>query len=117
MNKVFNVLTVVFLIGLFSYAIIGTSGNVEEIKKLAPLKMKERNWEIVRYEGWQYGSFMNHGGKVWYHVKNMDNNDIQYRVFITLWADELHYTYGSPEVVSVVNTDDFKIKTIKQTGE
>jgi len=109
MVKVFAGLVIVFLLGLFSYAVIGTSGNVEKIKELAPLKMEERNWEIIRYEGWQHGSFSNHGGKVWYHVKNIDNNDIQYRVFITLWGGELHYMYGSPEKISIVNTADLNL--------
>jgi hypothetical protein len=91
------------LITLLFYSLIGTHENVEEIKQLAPTEMTERNWEIIRYEGWEYGSWNHHGGKVWYHVRNIDNHDIQYRVHVTLWGGELHWTYGAPEKLERVN--------------
>jgi hypothetical protein len=94
-----NTLILIFvsLITLFMYTVIGTSGDVEKIKQMAPSVIEERNWDIMRYEGWQKGSFANHGGKVWYHVRNSDDHNIQYRVYITYWGGELHFTYGSPE--------------------
>ena len=87
------------------YAMIGTSERVDEIKAKAPGDIATRNWEIMRYEGWEYGSFANHGGKVWYHVRNKDNHNIQYRVFITLWGGELHYRYGAPEKLDRFNVN------------
>jgi hypothetical protein len=83
----------------FLYMVIGTGERIDEIKTRAPQEIKERNWEILRYEGWQYGSFFNHGGKVWYHVRNTDDHDIQYRVYVTLWGGELHYYYKQPEIL------------------
>lgn len=100
---------IMMFIAFFLYSAVGTSGSVEEIKRIAPAAMKSRNWEIIRYEGWQYGSFDSHGGKVWYHVRNIDNHSIQYRVYITLWAGELHYMYGKPEPLSRVNIDGLNI--------
>lgn len=98
-------IAVVFVI--LSYTIVGVPTRVDEIKKIAPTEMESRNWEIVRYEGFQYGSWNNHGGRVWYHVKNIDNPNIQYRVYITLWNGELQWNYGAPEIL---NRLDINIK-------
>lgn len=97
--KALYILVIAFVI----YVCVGTYERVDEIKALAPASIKERGWEILRYEGWQFGSLQNHGGKVWYHVRNIDDHDIQYRVFVTLWGGELHYTYGQPETLDRIN--------------
>lgn len=89
------VITVVII--LIGYSIIGTDSKVDTIKERVPLEVEERNWTIIRYEGFQYGSWGNHGGKVWYHVANIDNPNIQYRVFVTMWNEELQWYYGQPE--------------------
>jgi len=91
--------TLVVIICLFFYGIIGVGTRVDIIKKMAPEEISNRNWEIMRYEGYQLGSFKNHGGKVWYHVCNIDDRNIQYRVFATLWGGEIHFTYGAPETL------------------
>jgi hypothetical protein len=80
------------------YCAVGTNGNIEEITARAPTEIPERGWEIMRYEGYQYGSFGKHGGRAWYH-------SIQYRVQVSLWDGELEYWYGSPEKVSRVNVE------------
>lgn len=85
------------------YTIFGTQGDIEYIKAEAPKQMQERGWEIVRYEGWQRGSWAKHGGKVWYHVKNVNNDNIQYRVHVAEWGGELHYYYNKPEVLSRID--------------
>jgi hypothetical protein len=90
-------------IGLHYYTKIGTSTRVVEIKERIPEAMTQRGWKILRYEGYQLGSWGHHGGKVWYHVQNIDNENIQYRVFVTLWGDELHFTYGEPEKLNRVD--------------
>lgn len=91
------------LVAAFIYTVVGTRGNVDEIKMLAPAEIASKNWEILRYEGFQYGSFMKHGGKVWYHVANKDNKNIQYRVHITMWDGELQYYYSEPEKLNRVS--------------
>ena len=87
---------------LISYSLVGTKYKVDEIKSMAPASIQERGWKILRYEGWQYGSWYNNGGKVWYHVADTAHPTIQYRIYITLWDDELHYCYGNPETLNRV---------------
>lgn len=99
MNKLTTIISILIISLLLSYTLIGTSYNVDKIKSLAPLEMFKRNWKILRYEGFQYGSWDENGGKVWYHVCNIDNPNIQYRVKITLWNNELQYYYGQPEIL------------------
>jgi len=91
---VVSILAVCLFIG---YSCVGTEGKVGMIKESAPHEIKLRGWDIMRYEGYQRGSWGNHGGKVWYHVKDINNENIQYRVYVTEWNGELHYHYGEPE--------------------
>jgi len=100
-----GIIITLLVISLIEYTIIGTSGNVDEIKRRAPLECPYRGWKILRYEGYQYDSWGRHGGVVWYHVANIDNPNIQYRVAIALWNDELQYYYGKPEQLSRVEID------------
>ena len=93
------------LIILVSYSLIGTSGRVDEIKKKAPSEIAKRNWKILRYEGFEFGSWGNPRGKVWYHVANIDNPQIQYRVYITIWDNELQYHYGNPETLQRIEVN------------
>lgn len=98
-------ISTIALIILVSYSLIGTSGRVDEIKKKAPSEIAKRNWKILRYEGFEFGSWGNHGGKVWYHVANIDNPQIQYRVYITIWDNELQYHYGNPETLQRIEVN------------
>ena len=98
----------VLIVGLIGYTIVGTSTNVEAIKKLAPSEMTKRNWTIIGYEGFQYGSWWHNGGKVWYHVCNTDNPSIQYRVNVSMWNGELQYYYGQPEILQRFNLGNTK---------
>lgn len=102
MKSLFGFVISIFIAACL-YGSIGTSTRVDEIKNRAPAAMVERGWDILRYEGYQLGSFSRHGGRVWYHVRNHDNHDIQYRVYITLWGGELHFVYGAPEELSRVD--------------
>lgn len=103
MRDIILIIFLAIVVSLLGYSIIGTDTRVDKIKKEAPLKMNERNWRILRYEGYTYGSWGNHGGKVWYHVQDLDNPNIQYRIFVTMWNDELHWTYGEPEKLQRLN--------------
>lgn len=99
-----KILSALFFL-LIGYSFIGTSEDVQHIKSKAPSEINSRNWEVVRYEGYQYGSWGNHGGKVWYHVKDSGHKNTYYRVMITSWNGELHFTYGEPEKLSRINLD------------
>ena len=105
MENLVKGLLMTVVIVLIGYSIIGTDGNVNDIREKAPTEMSERNWEIIRYEGFKYGSWGNHGGKVWYHVKNIDNENIQYRVFVTIWNNELQWHYNEPEKLQRLEVD------------
>lgn len=93
---------VIVILAFLGYSIFGTEGNVEEIKRQAPLRIEDHKWDVLGYEGYERGSWMHHGGKVWYHVAEKDNPNVRYRVYFTLWNGELHAYYGPPEVVSNV---------------
>lgn len=100
--RALGIITIVLFIG---YSIVGTSYKVNDIRKKVPEAMEARNWTILRYEGYQFGSWCNDGGKVWYHVADVDNPNIQYRVYVTMWKGELQYNYGDPIPLSRVNVN------------
>ena len=101
--KGFVIFITFVLLAIFVYGAVGTEGRVDKIKKLAITDISSRGWDILRYEGYQRGSFGEHGGRVWYHVANKDDKSIQYRIYITLWGGELHYSYGAPEKLNRIN--------------
>lgn len=107
-------LLIAFLVGLLAYTIVGTSGNVQEIKQRVPQEISSRGWEIMRYEGYQFGSWAQHGGVCWYHVRNVDNHNIQYRVQVALWGGELQYYYGKPEELSRVDVENVQLPLLPQ---
>lgn len=85
------------------YGAIGTAEHVDDIERLAPIEIKARGWEIMRHEGFEYGSFNKHGGYVWYHIKDLNVPNTYYRVHVTMWRGELQFYYGSPEKLSRVD--------------
>ncbi|MEE8299459.1 MAG: hypothetical protein V3R67_08795 [Thermodesulfobacteriota bacterium] len=99
MNLIGKVIAIA-ITGLIVYSVVGTSGNVDEIKERAPAEIEDRGWEVLRYEGFQYGAFSKHGGYAWYHVKDMGQKNIYYRVRVAMWGGELQYYYGEPERLS-----------------
>ena len=105
METIVKFLITISIIALIGYSVIGTDWKVDAIKSKAPSEIKKRGWKILRYEGFQYGSWGEHGGKVWYHVADTLNPSIQYRVFITMWNNELQYHYGAPEVLQRIEVD------------
>lgn len=103
LERIMTVITIICIFGLITYSLVGTSGNIELIKSKAPEDMEKRNWRILRYEGYSFDSWGDHGGGVWYHVANVDNPDVQYRVYVTMWNDELQYHYGGPEKYQIIH--------------
>lgn len=95
---------------LLIYSLVGVSTRVDDIKSLAPSAIESRGWKILRYEGYEYGSWGRHGGKVWYHVQDVNQDNIYYRVFITKWGNELHFYYGAPEKLQRLNIDGSEIR-------
>jgi hypothetical protein len=101
MKNVIKIFSIAGVCVLLAYSIVGWPFNkVEEIKREAPVDMSERGWKILRYEGFQWGAFSTHNGKVWYHVAATNNPNVQYRVVVTKWGNELQYYYGAPETLT-----------------
>lgn len=102
LGKLFVLSVIAFVLGLAGYTIVGTEGRVQAIKAQAPAAIANHNWNVIGYEGYQRGSWSNHGGKVWYHVEDNKNPNIRYRVYLTQWNNEIHFYYNDAEVVSNV---------------
>ena len=103
--KILAILTVVTIL---IYSIVGVSTRVDEIKARAPTALEEKGLNVIRYEGYQFGSWSRHGGKVWYLVKDATREGVYYRVNISLWDDELQYYYSAPEKLIQINHADMK---------
>lgn len=108
MRTILMTVVILFFVGLIGYTVVGTKGDIPELKRRVPLEIGQRNWKILRYEGFEYGSWNRHGGKVWYHVCNIDNPNIQYRVNISVWNGELQYYYGQPEILNRIELNSLK---------
>lgn len=62
--------------------------DVGFLKEKAPEFLKQNgNFEIVTYEGYQYGTICR--GIVWYNVKRPNSNTI-YNLALCKWGDEIH---------------------------
>ena len=66
--------------------------NVEWVKAHAPAAANQLGFEIVGYEGYQYGMIF--GGGVWYTMRRKGNgikgNGITYQAMFARWGDEVH---------------------------
>ena len=72
-------------------ALLGCSNKyVPEIKVHADETWKQAGFEIIGYEGYQYGFFGTWGGQVWYTVKRNPDNGIIYDGFVSKWGNEYH---------------------------
>ncbi len=91
------ILGVVLGVTLLGYSLIGTAHHVDNIVAVAPVTLEQRGFSIIRYDGFQYGSWSRHGGKVWYYVKDKTNPSIRYKVSISSWNGELQFYYDEPE--------------------
>lgn len=105
---------VLSIVLLLAYTIFGTEGRVADIKRGAEQRIQAAGFNVLRYEGYQRGSWCNHGGKAWYQVQESTNPNIRYRVYVTLWNGELMLTYGPAENVSnlQVKVDDIKANSV-----
>lgn len=62
--------------------------NVEETKEAAPKVWADSGYEIIGYEGYQWGPIR--GGNVWYIVRRKGNDSVTYHGYITPWFGEYH---------------------------
>jgi hypothetical protein len=67
-----------------------SANNVTDIKAHAEETFRQAGYEVVGYEGYQYGSFGTWGGCVWYTIKKLPDNGVNYHACISKWGDEYH---------------------------
>ena len=88
MKKLFLLVTIVFLIeGCMSYS------NLDYVKDNAEQRWKEMGFEIVGYDGFQWGftPWPAYGGaKVWHVLKRIPDNGITYGGYLQRWGNEIH---------------------------
>jgi len=69
-------------------------GNLDYVKEHATEKWKKQGFEVVDYEGYQWGNvipFTTYGGaNVWYRLKKTPNNGVTYSGCLQRWGDEIH---------------------------
>lgn len=82
----------------------GCSSNVDYIKEHAPAKWKSQGFEVVDYEGFQWGFGIvgtSYGGAaVWHRLKKIPDNDITYSGYLKRWGNEIH-VYGPTAVDAI----------------
>lgn len=62
--------------------------NVETIKLASTNVWNNAGYKVVGYEGYQWDIFL--GGKVWYLLRKVDDNNITYNGFLSKWGKEYH---------------------------
>ena len=70
-----------------------SSGNLDYVKEHAPETWATVEYEIVGYEGFQWGfwGFNSYGGAhVWYRLEQIPDNGITYMGCLQRWGDEIH---------------------------
>ena len=87
MKKTFLLILLVLLFGGCSYQ------NLDYIKEHADQRWEDLGFEVVGYEGYQWGMTVwpGYGGaKVWYVLNRIPNNGIIYGGYLQMWGDEIH---------------------------
>jgi hypothetical protein len=79
---------------------------VPDIKDHAALTWKQAGFEIIGYEGYNYGGPSTWGGEVWYTLRRIPDNGIIYDGCISKWDDEYH-------IYSITAIDAIKPRQVK----
>lgn len=90
-KKWWAVITLIFSVLLV--LAVGSPGNLEYVKEQAPEVLGELNYEIIGYEGYQWGfwGYNSYGGaNVWYLLRSKSDNGIIYQGCLKRWGDEVH---------------------------
>jgi len=69
-------------------------GNIDYVKKNAAETLKQNNFEILGYQGYEVGSgipFTTYGGAmVWYTIKSTNDDKIILQCGLKRWGKEIH---------------------------
>ena len=88
--KIFTVLAVSILLASCS------SMKLEDVKSHAPKVWQSNGWDVIGYEGYQWGKlgpFGYGGANVWHRLRRIPNDGFTYSGYIQKWGDEYHI-YG-----------------------
>ena len=87
----------ILAVGVILICGVGSSGNLSYVKERAEEKWKKQGFEIVDYEGYNFGSGgfgTSYGGaKVWHRLRKIPDNGVTYSGYLQRWGDEIH-VYG-----------------------
>lgn len=105
---ILSIVAIVFFAWCFLWACIGSSANLNYVKDRAEGVWTEQGFDVVAYEGYQWGSGgwgTRYGGaRVWYRLRKPGNN-ITYSGFLRRWGDEIH-VYGPTAVDAIAPNQD-----------
>lgn len=88
--------TAVILAIIALFFVSCSAKNKQYVQERADQRWGEVGFEVVGYEGHQWGFFgyFGYGGaKVWYMLKKSPDNGITYSGYLVRWGDEIH-VYG-----------------------
>lgn len=95
-------LDVLIVMGVVAFA--GSYSNLEWLKANAPAKWKAQGFEVVDYEGFQWGAggygTPYGGAKVWHRLRKIPDNGITYSGYVKRWGNEVH-VYG-PKAIDAI---------------
>ena len=78
------------------------SNNLEDVKNNAKTTWNSIGFEIVGYEGYQWGfGYGDYGGaNVWYNLSKIPDNGITYTGYLVKWGNEYH-VYGPTAIDAI----------------
>jgi hypothetical protein len=92
-----KVLTILFLVFICLKGTCCSSSHINYLKERAESKWEEQGFEVVAYEGYQFGPrvpFTTYGGAfVWHRLRKVPDNGITYSGHLYRWGEEIH-VYG-----------------------
>jgi hypothetical protein len=90
------------VVALFVMVCVGCgTNNLEFVKANAKAKWASVGYEVIGYEGYQWGfQFGAYGGAHVWHTLQRNNNGIIYTGYLQRWGEEIH-VYG-PHAVDAI---------------
>jgi uncharacterized protein YceK len=87
MKKIIGVLVVIAFLS-------GCTTQVNYLKEHGPKFLQSMGFEVIAYEGYQWGMF---GGKVWYQIRDPKNPNVRYSVWLIHRGGEIHFYMPTDE--------------------
>lgn len=96
-GKIVGSAAIVAFVGLIAWGGVGSGGNKEWVEQRCPAVLEQQGWQINGTEGFQWG-FGGYGtpyggAKVWYSLRKVPYNGLNYQIYCTRWGDQVQL-YG-----------------------